>query len=88
MEYKEQNGSYPKALTMSLAALIAFYRTDNANDGEEIVSFMKSASVEDILKREDYWGENLSPMLPLVSEYYEIITKDGMKKAYDKVLNG
>ena len=88
LEYKEQNGSYPKALTMSLAALIAFYRTDNANDGEEIVSFMKDASVEDILKREDYWGENLSPMLPLVSEYYEIITKDGMKKAYDKVLNG
>ena len=88
LEYKEQNGSYPKALTMSLAALIAFYRTDNANDGAEIVSFMKDASVEDILKREDYWGENLSPMLPLVSEYYEIITKDGMKKAYDKVLNG
>ena len=54
LEYKEKFGAYPPALTFSLAALIAFYRTDKANDGEEIMQFMKGASVEDIMKREDY----------------------------------
>ena len=29
---------------MSMAALIAFYRTDKANDGAEIMEFMKTAS--------------------------------------------
>ena len=86
LEYKEKFGSYPKGLTMSMAALIAFYRTDNANDSEEIMSFMKTASVEDILARKDYWHADLTEMLPLVKEYYELIEKDGMKAAYDAVL--
>ena len=34
LEYKEAKGAYPQGLTFSLAALIAFYRTDEANDGE------------------------------------------------------
>jgi len=33
LEHKEQFGSYPQGLTFSLAALIAFYHTDAANDG-------------------------------------------------------
>lgn len=86
LEYKEQNGVYPKALTFSLAALIAFYRTDAANDGEEIMSFMKTASVADILKREDYWHQDLSDMLPMVSEYYDLITEKGMAEAYKVIL--
>ena len=79
LEYKEQNGHYPKALTMSMAALIAFYKTDKANDGAEIMEFMKNASVEEILKREDYWHADLTDMIPMV------ITKEGMKAAYDLV---
>lgn len=86
LEYKEQNGVYPKALTFSLAALIAFYRTDKANDGEEIMSFMKTASVEEILKREDYWQADLTDMIPVVSEYYNTIQSKGMKAAYSEVL--
>lgn len=85
LEYKEQNGHYPKALTMSMAALIAFYKTDKANDGAEIMEFMKNASVEEILKREDYWHADLTDMIPMVQNYYDVITKEGMKAAYDLV---
>lgn len=86
LEYKEQNGVYPKALTFSMAALIAFYRTDKANDGEEIMQFMKTASVEEILKREDYWHADLTDMVPMVQEYYDRIQNQGMKAAYEAVL--
>lgn len=86
LEYKEKFGAYPPALTFSLAALIAFYRTDKANDGEEIMQFMKDASVEDIMKREDYWGSDITDMTQLVSAYYDMIQTEGMKAAYEKVL--
>lgn len=86
LEYKESFGAYPPALTFSLAALMAFYRTDNANDGEEIMQFMKTASVADILKREDYWGQDLSDLLPEVQKWYDLIEQEGMAKAYDVVL--
>ena len=39
------------------------------NDDPTIVSFMKTASVADILARTDYWGEDLSFMLDEVSKY-------------------
>jgi len=86
LEYKEKFGAYPPALTFSLAALIAFYRTDNANDGEEIMKFMKTASVEEIMKREDYWGGDITGMTETVAAYYDLIEKEGMKAAYEKVL--
>lgn len=86
LEYKDKFGEYPKALTFSMAALISFYRTDKANDGEEIMNFMKTASVEDIMKREDYWHADLSGMLPMVQEYYDLIQDQGMAAAYDVIL--
>lgn len=86
LEYKEKFGSYPKALTFSMAALIAFYKTDKANDGEEIMSFMKTASVDDIMKREDYWHCDLTDMIPVVQEYYDMIQRDGMAEAYKLIL--
>lgn len=88
LEYKEKTGSYPPALVSSLAALIAFYRTDKADDGKEIMEFMKNASVDDILQRTDYWGADLSDMLPEVRKWYDRIEKDGMEEVYNAVLNG
>ena len=85
LEHKEKFGTYPEGLVMSMAALIAFYRTDKANDGEEIMKFMKTASVEEIMKREDYWHADLTEMIPMVEKYYQIIEKDGMKAAYDTI---
>ena len=86
LEYREQKGSYPQALVFSLAALIAFYRTDASNDGEEIMAFMKTASVAEILKREDYWGEDLTALLSDVEKWYQLIENSGMDKAYDAIL--
>ena len=87
LEYRDMFGSCPQGLTFSLAALMAFYRTDDANDSQEIMDFMKTAPVEDILKREDYWGQDLSPLLADVKKWYELIETEGMSKAYDAVLS-
>ena len=86
LEYKAKNGQYPKILSFSFAALIVFYKTDEANDSEEVVKFMKSASVADILKREDYWGEDLSDMYDIVNNWYEKIEKEGVTTCYDELL--
>lgn len=86
LEYREKYGRLPKCLTMSLAALIAFYRTDEANDGEEIMAFMKSAAAEDILKKTEYWGENLSFMLPEISAALALIENGGMSAFYAEAL--
>ncbi len=86
LEYKEKYGAYPPALTFSMAALIAFYRTDNANDGEEIMKFMKDASVADIMARTDYWGGDITDMTGVVENYYDLIQEKGMKAAYEQVL--
>lgn len=87
LEYKEKYGAYPPALTFSMAALIAFYRTDKANDGEEIMKFMKDASVADIMARQDYWGGDITDMTGLVETYYNLIQEKGMKAAYEQVLS-
>ena len=86
LEYKEKYGAYPPALTFSMAALISFYRTDNANDGEEIMKYMKDASVADIMAREDYWGGDITGMTAMVENYYNLIQEKGMKAAYEQVL--
>lgn len=86
MEYRVKFGSYPQGLMFSLAALIAFYRTDAARDGEEIMAFMKTAGVREILKREDYWGLDLSPLLHDVEKWHDLMKEGGMAKAYEAVL--
>lgn len=60
LEYIKENNKEPKCLVFSLAALIAFYRTDAANDNPDVMEFMKTASVDDILSKEEYWGTDLS----------------------------
>lgn len=86
LEYKEKFGKYPEALTFSMAALISFYRTDKANDGAEIMEFMKTASVEEIMKKEDYWHADLTDMIPMVKGYYDMIQEKGMAESYKAVL--
>lgn len=86
LEHKEQFGGYPQGLTFSLAALIAFYRTDASNDSEDIMAYMKTASVADILRKEEYWGQDLSDMGTDVEKWYGLIQEKGMAEAYDVVL--
>ena len=86
LEYYEQKCELPKCMTFSLAALIAFYLTDEANDVEDIMAFMKDVSVADILKKEQYWGRDLSFMQSEVEKYLEMMNTQGMEKAFLEVL--
>ncbi len=85
--YIKDKGSEPKRLVFSLAALIEFYRTDAANDSEDVMEFMKNASVEEILSKTEYWGEDLSFLLPSVKAYCEDIEKNGVRAAMAKVVD-
>ena len=73
-------------MCFSLAALIAFYRTDEANYGEEIMAFMKDASIADILKKEQYWGCDLSFLLEEVEKWSALMAEKGMEAAFREVL--
>jgi tagaturonate reductase len=69
LEYIKRFDKMPETLLFSFAKLIQFYRTDMTNDDEEIVKFMKTASLADILAREDYWGEDLTRLQPEIEKY-------------------
>ncbi len=71
LEYKKRFGVYPKTLVFAFARLIEFYRTDMTNDDKDVTEFMKTASVEDILKNDSLWGEDLSDLLAEVKKYVD-----------------
>ena len=86
LEYYEQNKKLPECLTFSLAALLAFYKTDAANDLPEVMEFLKTATVAEALAKKDYWDADLSFMKDEVERYYNAIQNDGIAKAYQMVL--
>lgn len=85
-EYIKRCGKNPQRLVCSLAALIMFYKTDEANDDKAIMEYMKTAEADDILKRTDYWGEDISYLAADVKKYIEIAEKDGMKAALEAAM--
>lgn len=86
LEYKNTYNKLPQVLTFALAALIAFYRGEEANDDAEIMEFMKKASVVDILKHEAYWGVDLSFMADEISAYVKSIENNGMRAAVKEII--
>ena len=60
LEYIKRKNQMPDALLTSFAKLIEFYKTDMPNDDEKVMAFMKSASVDEILKNTELWDEDLS----------------------------
>lgn len=86
LSYIKENGKEPNCLVFSLAALIAFYRTDAANDDAAVMEYMKTASAADILARADYWGEDISFLLPSIEKYLENIDKNGIRAAMSEVI--
>lgn len=86
MEYMKRYNKEPECLVFSLAALIMFYRTDEANDDGEVMKFMKTAAIAEILKRVDYWGEDLSCLLPSVEGHINNIEVQGIREAMKAVL--
>lgn len=71
LEYIKKYNKMPEELILSFAYLIKFYRTDMVNDDKDVVEFMKSASVEEILENESLWGENLSFLKDEVKKYVD-----------------
>ena len=87
LEYIKANEKEPNCLVFSLAALIAFYRTDAADDSADVVEFMKDASVADILAKTEYWGEDLSFLKPSIDKYIAAIDEKGIRAAMEEVVN-
>lgn len=71
IEYIKRFNKMPETLIFSFAKLIEFYRTDMTNDDAEIVAFMKSASVSDILKNTKLWNEDLSYLESEIIKYVD-----------------
>lgn len=71
IEYIKRFNKMPETLIFSFAKLIEFYRTDMTNDDAEIVAFMKSASVSDILKNTKLWDEDLSYLEREIIKYVD-----------------
>ena len=68
-EYIKRFNKMPENLIFSFAKLIEFYKTDMSNDDKEIMEFMKTASIKDILSNEKLWDEDLSYLEREVIKY-------------------
>lgn len=68
-EYIKRYNKMPENLIFSFAKLIEFYKTDMSNDDKDIMEFMKTASVNDILSNEKLWDEDLSFLENEVKKY-------------------
>ncbi len=87
LEYKEKNGVFPKYLTLSLAALIYFYKNDIPEDSEEVTAVMKNDCIADILKNEALWQSDISDTESIVASYYAKIEELGMKETVKWILS-
>lgn len=68
-EYVVRYNKMPETLIFAFAKLIDFYRTDMTNDAEDIVSFMKTATVDEILANTKLWDKDLSYLADGVKKY-------------------
>ena len=60
LEYIKRYGKTPETLVFSLAKLIEFYKNGTPNDAPEIIEFIKSHSVREILANKEFFGEDIS----------------------------
>lgn len=87
LEYMKEYGKEPECLVFSLAALIKFYKGDEANDDPKVMEFMKNASAAEILASEDCWGQDLTMLLPSVEKYLALIDEKGIREAMKSVVD-
>ena len=69
LEYIKRYGKMPETLLFAFAKLIDFYKTDMTNDDKDVVEFMKSHGVGEILANEKLWGVDLSNLTAEVEKY-------------------
>lgn len=71
LEYVKRFNKIPKTLVFSFARLIEFYKVGEPNDAKDIMEYMKSASVSEILANSELWGQDLSFLYGEVSKYVD-----------------
>ena len=79
--YIEKNNALPKPPVFSLACLIEYYKTNNVQDDESAVEYIKNHSVKDILSNTILWGSDLSFMLDLTKNSIDKIHSIGIREA-------
>ena len=60
LEYAKRYNKTPKTLVFSLAKLIEFYKTGTPNDAPEVIDFIKTHTVEEILSNTELFGQDIS----------------------------
>ncbi len=60
LEYIKRFGKTPKTLVFSLAKLIEFYKVGTPNDAPEVIGYIKSHTVEEILANAYLFGQDIS----------------------------
>ena len=70
-EYIKRFDKMPDTLIFAFAKLIEFYKTDMTNDDTDVVNFMKTASVSEILKNTNLWDEDLSYLESEIKKYVD-----------------
>lgn len=97
VDYFNENGELPRALSFSLSALIAFYthlsdREYTVNDSEDVLAFFSSnPSVKEILENKSFWGMDLTKidgLLEMTENYISKIKADGLEATVREVVNG
>ena len=69
LEYVKRFNKIPETLVFSFARLIEFYKVGTPNDANDVMEYMKNASVKDILGNKELWGQDLSFLYGEVSKY-------------------
>jgi len=69
LEYIKRYNKMPETLLFSFAKLIDFYKTDMTNDDPDVVEFMKTHGVKEILANDKLWGEDLTFLTQEVEKY-------------------
>lgn len=69
LEFIKRTGEKPNNLIFSLAKLIEFYKNGTPTDNKEIIDFIKTKSVAEILANKDFWDTDLSFLLEDVTKY-------------------
>ena len=84
LTYIEKFGKTPSRLVFSLASLLDLYLSDMANDGEQVIEYLRTHTTYEILKNVDLWGEDISFLTDEVEaarghRYVRINPKDNVK---------
>ena len=60
LEYIKRFGKTPKTLVFSLAKLIEFYKVGTPNDAPEVIDYIKTHTVREILSNTELFGSDIS----------------------------